>query len=200
MTIMEKNAAEYGLDGVQMDAPLEYDTVKTDSLTGLALVGDITDTPLSELAALNPAALRGMLPEGHTLHIPKGTGNAVSAALALIPAERRASWRMHLVASDESLAAIGKRYGVSPASIMAANRLTSARAEEGDRLMIPTAARPEPLARPAARSSAAHRPGHPATTTARGSRATPARPSAAAKTYHRPTAIVASAAGSKSNR
>src|SRR5580693_2825875 len=62
MTIMEKNAAEYGLDGVQMDAPLEYDTVKTDSLTGLALVADITDTSLSEVADLNPAAMRGMLP------------------------------------------------------------------------------------------------------------------------------------------
>ena len=87
MTIMEKNAAEYGLDGIQMDPPLEYDTVKTDALTGLALVADITDTPLNEMAALNPAALKGMLPEGHTLHVPKGTGNTVSAELALIPAD-----------------------------------------------------------------------------------------------------------------
>src|ERR1700689_2529065 len=77
MTIMEKNAAEYGLEGVQLGAPLEYDTVKTDSLTGLALIADITDTPLGELASLNPAALKGMLPEGHTLHVPKGMANTV---------------------------------------------------------------------------------------------------------------------------
>ena len=30
MTIMEKNAAEYGLEGVQLDPPLEYDTVEVD--------------------------------------------------------------------------------------------------------------------------------------------------------------------------
>ena len=42
MTIMEKNAAEYGLDGFQLDPPLEYDTVETTAPTSLALVADIT--------------------------------------------------------------------------------------------------------------------------------------------------------------
>ena len=45
MTIMEKNAAEYGLEGIQLDPPLEYDTVETTAQTSLALVADITDTP-----------------------------------------------------------------------------------------------------------------------------------------------------------
>lgn len=186
MTIMEKNAAEYGLDVVQMDAPLEYDTIIAESLTGLALVADIADTPLSEVAALNPAALRGMLPEGHTLHVPKGTGSAVTSGLAPIPAERRAFWRMHQVAADETLATIGKRYGVAVASIVAANGLASARVEEGDHLMIPTSARPEPLARPAARKSAP--------TAARRPRTAPAKATAVAKPLHRPAAIVASVA------
>jgi membrane-bound lytic murein transglycosylase D len=194
MTIMEKNAAEYGLDGVQMDAPLEYDTVKTDALTGLALVADITDTPLNELAALNPAALKGMLPEGHTLHIPKGTGNAVSTGLALIPAEHRATWRMHKVGPDDTLTDIGKRYGVTPASIMAANRLTNPRTEEGDRLMIPAPARPEPTVHAAVRKPAVHRAGTPATTTTRTQRPAAAKATAAVKPAHKPATIVASAA------
>jgi membrane-bound lytic murein transglycosylase D len=198
MTIMEKNAAEYGLEGVQMDPPLEYDTVKTDSLTGLALIADITDTPPNELASLNPAALKGMLPEGHTLHVPKGMANTVSAALASIPADRRAAWRMHRVAPDETLAAIGKRYGVTPAGIMAANNLASARPEAGDLLMIPTAFRPaqgpEPAARPAVRKSAPQRSARPAATVARRPRKAPAKASAASKPAHAPTAILASAA------
>jgi membrane-bound lytic murein transglycosylase D len=198
MTIMEKNAAEYGLEGVQLDAPLEYDTVKTDSLTGLALVADITDTPPSEMASLNPAALKGMLPEGHTLHVPKGTANTVSAALASIPADRRAAWRMHRVATDETLAAIGKRYGVTPASIMAANNLASARPEAGDLLMIPTAARPaqgsEPAAHPAVRKSASQRSARPVATTARRPRPAPAKTSAASKPAHKPATMLASAA------
>jgi membrane-bound lytic murein transglycosylase D len=187
MTIMEKNAAEYGLEGVQMDSPLEYDTVKTDSLTGLALISDITDTSPNEIASLNPAALKGMLPEGHTLHVPKGMANSVSAALASIPAERRAAWRMHRVTSDETLAVIGKRYGVTPAGIMAANKLASMQPEAGDLLMIPTALRPamssEPAARPAVRKSATQRSTHAAATGAH--RARPA---------HKPATILASAA------
>jgi len=198
MTIMEKNAAEYGLEGVQLDPPLEYDTVKTDSLTGLALVADITDTPPSEMAGLNPAALKGVLPEGHTLHVPKGTANTVSAALASIPADRRAAWRMHRVAIDETLAAIGKRYGVTPAGIMAANNLASARAEAGDLLMIPTAARPaqgsEPAAHPAVRKSASQRSARPAATTARRPRTAPAKTSAVSRPVHKPATVLASVA------
>jgi len=212
MTIMEKNAAEYGLEGVQMDPPLEYDTVKTDSLTGLALIADITDTPLSEMASLNPAALKGMLPEGHTLHVPKGMANTVSAALASIPADRRAAWRMHRVAPDETLAAIGKRYGVTPAGLIGANNLAGTRPEAGDLLMIPTALRPavssEPAARPPVGKSAqrsihpgsAH-PGstnsgfaHPAATAARRPRTAPAKTSAASKPAHKTATILASAA------
>jgi membrane-bound lytic murein transglycosylase D len=198
MTIMEKNAAEYGLEGVQMDPPLEYDTVKTDSVTGLALIADITDTPLNGLASLNPAALKGMLPEGHTLHVPKGMADTVSAALASIPADRRAAWRMHRVAPDETLAVIGKRYGVTPAGIMAANNLASAQPEAGDLLMIPTALRPdqgpEPTAHPAVRKSAPQRAARPAATAAHRPRTAPAKSSAATKPAHKPAAIVASAA------
>jgi peptidoglycan lytic transglycosylase D len=194
MTIMEKNAAEYGLDGVQMDAPLEYDTVKTDSLTGLQLVADITDTPLSEVEALNPAALRGLLPEGHTLHVPKGTGNSVLSALALIPAEHRVSWRMHLVAADETLTVIGKRYGVTPASIMAANRLRAPSAEAGDRLLIPSAPRPVVVAHTAAKKPAVRRPVTPAATVTHRARPVPAKSTASVVPAHKPSTIVAVAA------
>jgi membrane-bound lytic murein transglycosylase D len=199
MTIMEKNAAEYGLDGVQMDAPLEYDTVKTDSLTSLALVADITDTPLNEVAALNPSSLKGILPEEHTLHVPKGTGNAVSAALALVPAEHRANWRMHHVGPDDTLPAIGKRYGVTPASIVAANRLTNAQPEEGDFLIIPAPSRPEPAVHAAVRKPVVHSARTvtrqaAAVTATHGARTSPAKVSTPAKPVHKPTTIAAVAA------
>ena len=60
MTIMEKNAAEYGLDHLQYDPPLQFDTVELSAPTSLALVADITDTTPAELASLNPAVLRGV--------------------------------------------------------------------------------------------------------------------------------------------
>ena len=153
MTIMAKNAPEYGLEGVVPDAPVEYDTVEVMSPTHLALVADLTDAPLSELLALNPALLRGLAPGGYALHVPRGTGGTLSALLELIPAERRASWRMHKVASGETLASIGKRYGMTPGTIAAANGLSAASPlsstawpTSGKRLVIPAAYREDSAA------------------------------------------------------
>ena len=124
MTIMEKNAAEYGLDGIQLDPPLEYDTVEISAPTSLALVSDITDTPLAELAALNPAILKGIVPARATrCTCPKAAATSSWPALELIPAEHRDAWRVHRVGAGETLADIGKRYGVAPSSIVAANNL-----------------------------------------------------------------------------
>jgi LysM repeat protein len=122
--------------------------------------------------------------------------NTVSATLASIPADRRAGWRIHHVAPDETLAAIGKRYGVTPASLMAANNLASAQPAAGDLLMIPTAARPAQSSEshPAVRKSAAQRAARPAATTARRPRTAPAKTSAASKPAHKPATILASAA------
>ncbi len=162
MTIMEKNAAEYGLEGIQLDAPLEYDTVKTDAVTSLTLISDITELPASQLAEMNPAALKGMVPASYTLHVPKGMGDDVAQALAKVPADRRAAWRIHRTEPDETLALIGKRYGVSPASIVAANGMASDAPAAGDRLVIPAAAahaeavRPVPSRLAPARSTASH--------------------------------------------
>ena len=86
MTIMEKNAAEYGLEGVQLDPPLEYDTVEISAKTSMALVSDITETPLPELAELNPAVLKGIVPPDYAVHVPKGTGTQLTAGAGDGPA------------------------------------------------------------------------------------------------------------------
>jgi membrane-bound lytic murein transglycosylase D len=137
MTIMEKNAAEYGIQGFALEPPLTYDTVETVAPTNLTLVADILDLPLAELAAMNPASLRGLLPANYPLHVPKGTGETLVAALQSIPANHLDAWRMHTLGSGETLAAIGKRYGVLPTAIAAANHLKTPEAREGDRLLIP---------------------------------------------------------------
>jgi len=139
MTIMSKNAAEYGLEGINPDAPLEYDSMEITSPTHLALISDLTNTPVAELQSLNPALLRGLAPAGYSLHVPKGTGSYLRAALQMVPEERRASWRMHVVADGETLAVIGKRYRTTPGTIAAANHMQTAAPAVGDRLLIPAA-------------------------------------------------------------
>ena len=156
MTIMEKNAAEYGLEGIQMDPPIEYDTVEVAAKTSMALVSDIIETPLPELADLNPAVLRSMIPADYALHVPKGTGTQLMAGLEMIPPDHRDAWRMHRLGPGETLADVGKRYGIVLNSLVSANHLEAPEASEGDRVIIPAALRPEPVVarRPAPRSAA----------------------------------------------
>jgi membrane-bound lytic murein transglycosylase D len=157
MTIMAKNAKEYDLDGVVPEPALEYDVAKITSPTHLALVADLTQTPVSEIQALNPALLKNLAPAGYQLNVPRGTAVSLVEALETVPADRRASWRMHKVESGETLAMIGKRYGASPSAIAAANRIESEAPEAGDRIAIPQAAVTPSSARKAAvrRSGAA---------------------------------------------
>jgi membrane-bound lytic murein transglycosylase D len=156
MAIMTKNAADYGLEGVVPEAPLEYDTIEVNATTHLGLVADLTDAPMAELQDLNPALLKGVAPAGYVLHVPKGTGGTLSASLQMIPAERRASWRMHTVAGGETLASIAKHYGMAGGSIAAANGLKQDSPAAGDRLLIPVAYRAAAAPKPVV-TAAKHR-------------------------------------------
>ena len=165
MTIMEKNAAEYGLEGFELDPPLEYDTVETPAATSLALVSDITEAPTAELTEINPGLLKGIAPAGYALHVPKGTAGQFMAAVQLVPSERRADWRMHRVSSGENLDDIAKRYRASRDGILAANKLAGGTLMEGDRLIIPAV---RPAERPARTTTASSRQPRRKTTSARG--------------------------------
>jgi membrane-bound lytic murein transglycosylase D len=137
MTIMAKNAPEYGLEGLAPDAPLEYDEVEITASTHMALVADLTDVPVSELLTLNPALLKGIAPAGYSLRVPKGTSSTLRASLEMIPPDRRLSWRIHKVAEGETLASIGRQYGTSAGVIASANKMMTADPVAGDHLVIP---------------------------------------------------------------
>jgi membrane-bound lytic murein transglycosylase D len=192
MTIIEKNAAEYGLNGIPMDPPLEYDTVDLPVPTNLALVSDLTDTPLPQLTELNPAVLCGIAPQGYALHVPKGMGAQLSSGLEPIPAEHRDAWRMHRVETGETLASIAKRFGVAPASIMATNSLKAPEAPVGDRVLIPAMRVDAPGRRLAGATAARRTSAQPRKASATTSAARPGT-SAAPRPPVRPAAAAASA-------
>ncbi len=58
MTIMAKNPKDYGLADVQLDPPLEYDSLQLTAPTNLNLIADATMQPVSEIQELNPSLLR----------------------------------------------------------------------------------------------------------------------------------------------
>ena len=149
MTIMEKNAPEYGLDHLNLEPPLEYDTVKVDSPTNLALIGDALDTPMSDVQQLNPALLRGTAPSGYDLRVPKGTSDQLESALAKVPSEIRAWARLHRVQYGESLTGLARSYNVSPSAIASLNGISQT--TPGDEVVIPGAY--HEISVPAARSA-----------------------------------------------
>jgi membrane-bound lytic murein transglycosylase D len=191
MTIMEKNAAEYGIEGFAMERPLEYDTVMTPGPTSLTLIADILDVPAAELAEINPSSLRGMLPEAYPLHVPKGGADSLVAAFQRIPSNHLDAWRVHRVSAGESLAGIGKRYNVQASSIVAVNHMEAEQPLEGDRLLIPTAPRIEaPVRRAVSPATARRRPAATASTASK-ARRKPVTTAAARPAVRRPAAIVA---------
>jgi membrane-bound lytic murein transglycosylase D len=139
MTIMAKNAPEYGLENVTPDPAVEYDTIMTTSPTSLTLIGDLSDTPVSELVQLNPALLRGIAPGNFEVRVPKGTAAQVTAGLDLVPTSMLASSRIHRVEPGQSLTSIARLYNISPTQLATANNLKDSEPSEGDRLVVPAA-------------------------------------------------------------
>ena len=143
ITIMAKNPKDYGLEGLEVDQPIEYDTVELKAPTSLALVADAADRPVSQIRDLNPGLLNAAAPLGYQLHIPKGSSNEVLAALENVPPERRATWRMHRVEQGETLAQIAKQFATPATSIAQANNRLEDAPEAGDLLIIPASYNPD---------------------------------------------------------
>jgi membrane-bound lytic murein transglycosylase D len=154
MTVMAKNPKDYGLDDVELEEPVAYDTVELESPTHLALLAEAMDRPVSELRELNPSLLRLVAPLGFALHVPKGTLPQVEAALQAVPASRRDAWRLHRVNADDTFAVVAKRYGVMPNALSAANR--EALPEVGAWAVVPVAYPGDPV--PVARTRAIRYP------------------------------------------
>jgi membrane-bound lytic murein transglycosylase D len=138
MTIIAKNARDYGLDQIDIDAPLEYESIELRSATHLALVADAVGRPMSEIKDLNPAVLRSVAPAGYRLHVPKGSLDQLEAAFQVVPAERRDSWRLHRVESGDTFAGLAKRYNASAAALVSSANHGEMPAE-GDWMAIPVA-------------------------------------------------------------
>jgi membrane-bound lytic murein transglycosylase D len=147
ITIIQKNPKDYGLEDIDADPPIEYDTVELHCPTNIALIADAADRPVSEIQDLNPALVRPVAPAGYQLHVPVGAAVAVMAALENVPEPHRENWRMHRVLSGETLAEIARQYATPASAIAQVNDRLVEGPEAGDLLIIPAASRPQPSSR-----------------------------------------------------
>jgi len=137
MVILAKNPAQFGIEEIELEQPLEYSTIELDSPVHLALVGDITDRSVGEIRDLNPALLTNVAPAGYSLHVPAGSGPAVVAALRLIPPDRRTEWRLCRVSEGDTLASLARLYKTTPQKIAEVNALNDQTPSPGSLLIIP---------------------------------------------------------------
>jgi membrane-bound lytic murein transglycosylase D len=122
MIVVSKNAKDYGLEEVTPDPPMEFDSVELEAATNLSLAAAAVDRPVSELRELNPAVLKNVAPAGYRLHVPKGTGDQLEEAFAVIPTSRRDSWRVLRMESGDTAASLARRSGITADAILASNR------------------------------------------------------------------------------
>jgi membrane-bound lytic murein transglycosylase D len=124
------------LENVDVDAPVEYDTIQVSAPTNLNLIADATMQPLSVIRDLNPALLKMVAPGGYQVHVPKDSGETAQAALESVPAASRQAWRLHHVEAGDTLETIARAYHLSANRIAAVNRSADS-LETGDMLLIP---------------------------------------------------------------
>jgi membrane-bound lytic murein transglycosylase D len=142
VTIMAKNPAQYGLEDLNRDEPVPYDTVKIDYPVDLRLVAECVDVPTATLQDLNPSLLRLTTPPSSEfeLHLPFGTKQQYLTAVADVPLDMRVWWRIHRVAAGDTLASIAHTYRVTPRAIVQANHFEEDGPLEADsKLVIPVA-------------------------------------------------------------
>jgi membrane-bound lytic murein transglycosylase D len=139
MTIVAKNPAQYGLDAVAIEPPVEPDVVTTNYAVDLRLAAEAVDSAVEEISELNPALIRRVTPRefAYDLKLPHGTKERFEEAMAAIPTDKRVTWRYHRVAEGETLSAIAKKYRVSESAITQVNNLESEEINSGARLVIP---------------------------------------------------------------
>ena len=137
MTIMAKNAKDYGIENWQVDPPLEYDLIEVKAATNLELIAVAADRPLSDIRDLNPSLLKPIAPAGFSVRIPKATRTLVASAIDNVPADKRAAWKLHRVERGETVASIAKRYKMANTAIEEVNGRSTVEPEAGDLLVIP---------------------------------------------------------------
>jgi membrane-bound lytic murein transglycosylase D len=145
LTLISKDPARYGIE-FDPEPALKADAVKPGQAIDLRLVAETIDTDLESLRSMNPELLRLVTPPDpeFVLRVPEGTAERFFAEIAAIPPEKWVSWRRHKVEQGETLSSIAKEYRVSPAEVADANELAvGAPLEEGQKLIIPAAARAE---------------------------------------------------------
>lgn len=137
------NPSKYGLDNVDFETPLEYESVEITKQVHIKDIAKEICVDETQLRRLNPELRIGMLPPyKYLLNIPKGKGAELLAKIDAIPlstTKPHVSVAYHKVKRGETLSTIARRYRVSVQSLMRANKMRKQILVAGKMLEIPYA-------------------------------------------------------------
>ena len=124
---MVENPKQYGLDKIQTDAPLAFETVNISMPAHLKTVAKTIGLSKNELRELNPELRFQILPgDNYPLRVPPGKGAELIAKLDEIPASipLKRGFVYHRIKPGETLSTISRRYRVSMHRIAMANNIS----------------------------------------------------------------------------
>lgn len=138
---------EYGFEKMEEGRPARYDQVVINKPISLKTVAELSGTSLEQVTDLNPALCRGVVPpSGYEVRLPKGTRAAFEVAYANYDFRKAAvvawddapAFKTHRVRRGETLSSIAKRYKVTAAALIRANKLGKTKqVQAGKTLKIP---------------------------------------------------------------
>jgi len=135
-----KDREKYGIKSYDQGTP-PYDVIRVAAFTTFEQLAVASGCSVGTLAALNPELVRKCTPphsDGYELKIPRGTGDAVAEVLPEIVARKDTRYCAYVVQKGDTLYAIARKHGTSPAEIAALNNISSSgKLSIGAKLMIP---------------------------------------------------------------
>ena len=138
---MARAPEQYGFHGISPADSLAFDVVTINDCVDLRVLAECASADIETLRELNPELLQWCTPPGVTgyqLRIPRGTSDLFAVHYAKIPDEQKRDWAIHTVKKGETLSEIARRYGLTAALLMDANKIKSSRTLSiGAKLSIP---------------------------------------------------------------
>ncbi len=133
------NPDQYGIKLIDIENSHFFAEVEVDSQIDLALVANLSETPIEQIRRLNPAFKRwATSPDGaYGLLLPVDKVETFKQKIAEIPKEQHVRWAQHKIRFGETLSHIAKKYRMSVALLRQVNGLKSSKIRAGKLLMVP---------------------------------------------------------------
>lgn len=134
-----RDPQRYGLSLQPIANQPYFGVVDTGGQIDLQLAADMAGVDINELYYLNAGYSRWSTPPSgpHRLLVPISRAEALSLALADLPAEQRLRWQQYTISSGDTLGGIAKRFNTTIDALKATNNLRNNVIVAGRTLLIP---------------------------------------------------------------